>query len=302
MASLFEYHLRNSLNKAIEVLKTNCSTGNKGETEEQKSFNADMSKFMIEAQAEIQKMEINATTPNWDDVRQQLQEILLTKEQEALKRQSEIQSTGKVLNAEPFTNFKNKLLRIFDDLKLEVDKPHFILHRDQNVLAYTSSDVSISPFFNRFVNIVMDYRFHRTQERRVNNTTFTTKSTNKYELLVKKINAWQQFIHDHTGDLETYKDIVDGLLTNLIQKEANIQNQSNPHSYLGMARGIAGGLLSKFTEASDDLRVLLPDLQKAFIENCNQLPSTAEKAILSPAIVARPEESKDETTTLTPAI
>lgn len=280
MATVFEHYFKEALRKAVTTLKAKCQEAK--DSEDQKAFNIDTQiPKMGKVLTDIETITISATEPDWPAFRAAMLKVIdEAKESCAKEKEAKQAKCGTSIKTTFFDEFGNKLLAMFDECRADIEKPTFSPHDRNPASQYTSIDYSTSEFLNQLIHIALKYRFDKVQEKHVADGNFSSKHQKKWDKLTRAINAWTKSQKTSSFTLEEYKDIIDGMLTNLIATEAKIQNEAGS-SLMGQARSWGMWAASKLTEEQDDLRVTLPKLQERFNKDCSALPFQAPQEAAS---------------------
>lgn len=233
---LFHHQYTKALNAAISKLKLKCQELDA--SPDQKAFNVDTQiPLMEQASKNIQAIELTEHFINWHAFRETLSKHIDTAKTTAANKQAEKQAKcGTNITTEQIDTFGNKLLAIYDEMRSEIEKDNFKKHGNRPECQYISNDYNKSPFLNQLINLALEYRFNKIQEKHVEaKTAYSAKHIGKWELLNEVIATWEEY---YEKDISHIKTSIDGILLGLINKEQIIENEIGS-SIFGFFKGTA---------------------------------------------------------------
>jgi len=233
---LFQHHFILTIEKTVAHLQLMCQDTKSNPI--QKLFNTEVQvQLMKESLNRIKAIEVNTgSVPDWPTYRNAISQVLLDIKQKAVDakeaKNRTLEKSDTPVDITDIEDFDKKLLDIYDSMREEMQKDYIIQHCDQIADLYTQPNTS--PYLNQLINITLEYRFYKIQEKHVENLRgYRSKHLRKMAILEKIIGAWQDL---HSKGNVHIKTNANGLLTDLVIEENIIENDKSD-GVLGFIRG-----------------------------------------------------------------
>lgn len=265
MPSLFQYHFNQALTNAISTLKEECRKNEAGGSQ-QTDFNVNIQIAKMQACLEaITTIKVDSETPDWSQLLETIQQTFVKAGQEIDHEIEQRQAKdGGNLSKALFQQAHQKAINMFREMLSDAQQEPFAAYMNQDQNLFTSVDSSQSPFLNQLVNIALEYRFNKTQEKFCQSQLrYSSKHQKKWTELKETIESWADI---EQKDVKNSKRIIRGLITDLQQAEQNIQCEKG-ESLTGQVRGMFGWAVSLVTVTEEDLGPKLTALKDRFVQN-----------------------------------
>lgn len=269
---LFHHLFKQSLHKAVTQLKTVCSE--EKSSEHQNQFNIDSQiPLMTEIFENISAINPDDLSLNWAEYRVNISTIIEeAKEKAETEKNTKQACCGSTISIDQTTAFCNKLLRMYDEMRLQITEPLFNPHGNMAASMYTNTDYSKSPHLNQLIYIALEYRFNKIQGKIVADVVdYTDKHKSKWKALTETIRLWElkiELSRTNTTQQELMERDIKALLNQLISDESCIQNEVKPVSQnttFSIFKSYAKTTLTYFLENEGSLRLSLERLLSSYL-------------------------------------
>lgn len=246
----FEYVLKDGFSKVTDRSMAKC-IAEKG-TDQQNDFALTKNLIMKKAWDEIKKVSVaDAKHPDWDaylaQVKTHLDRAIETAEDQLTSRKANATETEPAtgLDIKDVTAYVRSMEQMFVELNTLFELRLFSPHRDSNSKQYTSSNKTVSPWFNQFINLCLTYKVQKLIPIIVDGNRETIAYVNKWDLLKSTAEQWSQLDtesrkEDTAITSKSMNKSINDMLTILAQQESFIQNQGRKGKVYVAANSVWG--------------------------------------------------------------